>query len=103
MAILLAMAAILACLGMQALDDYLSRVGVVSLAHGLLLGYGQIFVARGIVQWGGGSLGWPVVVLICIASVAMSTYKIQRFGSRWVFAFNFGVALGLVYGGISLT
>ena len=103
MQILLALAAILVCQGMQALDDFLSRVGGVSLAHGILLGYGQIFVAKMIVEWGGSSLGWAVVALICIASVAVSLYKIHRFGSRWVFAFNFGVVIGLLYGGVSLT
>ena len=102
MGILLAIAAILVCQGMQALDDFLSRVGAVSLAHGVLLGYGQIFVAKSIVEWGGSSLGWTVVALICIASVAVSLYKIHRFGSRWVFANNFGVFVGLIYGGISL-
>lgn len=102
MQILLAIAAILVCQGMQALDDFLSRVGGVSLAHGMLLGYGQMFVAKTIVEWGGSSLGWTVVVLICIASVGVSLYKIHRFGSRWVFAFNFGVLVGLLYGGISL-
>lgn len=101
--ILLAIAAILVCQGMQALDDFLSRVGAVSLAHGMLLGYGQIFVAKIIVEWGGSSLGWTIVVLTCIASVAVSLYKIHRFGSRWVFAMNFGVLVGLLYGGISLT
>jgi hypothetical protein len=103
MEILLAIAAILVCQGMQALDDFMSRVGAVSLAHGMLLGYGQIYVAKSIVEWGGSSLGWLVVVLICIASVAVSLYKIHRYGSRWVFAFNFGVVAGLLYGGIALT
>jgi hypothetical protein len=103
MQILLALAAILVCQGMQALDDFLSRVGGVSLAHGILLGYGQIFVAKSIVEWGGASLSWVVVVLISIVSVAVSLYKIHRFGSRWVFAFNFGVVIGLLYGGVSLT
>jgi hypothetical protein len=102
MEILLAIAAIIVCQGMQALDDFMSRIGAVSLAHGVLLGYGQIFVAKGIVEWGGSSLGWMVVVLICLASVAVSLYKIHRFGSRWVFAFNFGIVVGLLYGGISL-
>jgi hypothetical protein len=102
MGILLAIAAILVCQGLQALDDFLSRVGGVSLAHGMLLGYAQIFVAKSIVEWGGSNLGWAVVALICIASVGVSLYKIQRFGSRWVFAFNFGVVGGLLYGGISL-
>ncbi|SFJ24030.1 hypothetical protein SAMN04488082_10288 [Desulfomicrobium apsheronum] len=103
MEILLAIAAILVCQGMQALDDFLSRVGVVSLAHGMLLGFGQIFVAKRIVEWGGSSLGWMVVAFVCITSVAVSLYKIHRFGTRWVFAFNFGVVIGLLYGGISLT
>ncbi len=102
MKILLAIAAILVCQGMQALDDFLSRVGAVSLAHGMLLGYGQMFVAKSIVEWGGASLSWTVVVLICLASVAVSMFKIHRYGSRWVFAFNFGVLIGLLYGGISL-
>jgi hypothetical protein len=54
----LALAAILVCLAMQALDDFLSQFGVVSVAHGGLLGYGQVYAAHLLFEWGGaGSAG----------------------------------------------
>jgi hypothetical protein len=100
--IVLAFGAVVVCQFMQALDDFLSQFGVVSLAHGGLLGYGQVFVAKVLVDWGGGRLGWWVVILIAIAAMAVSAYKIHSTGTRWVFAFNFGVLCGIVYGGVSL-
>jgi hypothetical protein len=98
----LVIVSVLVCQVIQALDDFMSRFGVVSLAHGWLLGYGQIYVAKMILEWGGASLGWIAVILIAIASVCVSVYKIHNTGTRWVFAFNFGLIVGIVYGGIDL-
>ncbi len=100
--IALALAAILLCLGMQALDDFLSQFGVVSLAHGGLLGYGQVYAAKLLLEWGGVSLGWILVALIGIGAFTVSVYKIRTTGTRWVFAFNFGILCGIVYGGLNL-
>ena len=100
--IVLAFGAVVVCQFMQALDDFLSQFGVVSVAHGGLLGYGQVFVAKVLLDWGGARLGWWVVVLIAIAAMAISAYKIRNTGTRWVFAFNFGILCGIVYGGVSL-
>lgn len=100
--IVLAFGAVVVCQFMQALDDFLSQFGVVSLAHGGLLGYGQVLVAKLLLEWGGGQLGWSVVILIAIAAMAVSAYKIRNTGTRWVFAFNFGILCGIVYGGVSL-
>lgn len=102
MEIVLAVGAVLVCQFMQALDDFLSQFGVVSVAHGGLLGYGQVFVAKVLLEWGGARLGWWVVILIAIAAMAISVYKIRNTGTRWVFAFNFGILCGIVYGGVSL-
>lgn len=99
---LLIIVAILICQAMQALDDFLSQFGVVSVLHGGLLGYGQIWVSKTLLEWGGGSLGWVVVILIAIGAMAVSAYKIHNTGTRWVFAFNFGVLAGIVYGGFDL-
>ena len=98
----LVIAALFVCLAMQALDDFLSQFGVVSVAHGTLLGYGQIYVAKILLEWGGASLGWVVVVMIGLGALAVSVYKIQQTGTRWVFAFNFGILLGIAYGGFAL-
>ncbi|MDO9583042.1 MAG: hypothetical protein Q7J24_08010 [Desulfomicrobium sp.] len=89
--VLLVIAAILTCLTMQALDDLLSQFGVVSVLHGGLLGFGQVWVVRMLLEWGGVSLGWFVVMLVALAAIAVSVYRIHRTGTRWVFAFNFGV------------
>lgn len=100
--IILALAAILICLVMQALDDFLSQSGVVSVLHGGVLGYGQIFVAKLLLEWGGASLGWGVVFLIGVGVFAVSVYKIRMTGTRWVYAFNFGILCGIIYGGLDL-
>lgn len=100
--IVLAFGAVVVCQFMQALDDFLSQFGVVSVAHGGLLGYGQVFVAKVLLDWGGARLGWWVVILLAIAAMAISAYKIRNTGTRWVFAFNFGILCGIVYGGVSL-
>jgi len=96
---LLVIAAIISCLVMQALDDLLSQFGVVSVLHGGLLGFGQVWVARMLLDWGGATLGWFVVLLVALAAMAVSAYRIHRTGTRWVFAFNFGVLVGILYGG----
>lgn len=98
----LALAAVIVCQAMQALDEVLSRFGVVSLAHGGALGYGQVYVAKLLLEWGGASLNWTVVGLISIAALLVSLYKIHRTGTRWIFAFNFGVLIGIVGGGFDL-
>jgi hypothetical protein len=100
--ILLALAALLTSQAMQAVDDFLSHSGVVSVAHGCLLGYGQVYVAKMLLEWGGASLGWLVVSLIALGAVVVSAIKIYKMGSRWIFAFNFGVLCGIIYGGIDL-
>ena len=99
---LLIVIAILIALIMQALDDFLSQRGVISVIHGGLLGYGQVYVARELLEWGGGSLGWVTVVLICAGSMAVSYYKIMNTWTRWVCAFNFGILVGILYGGFDL-
>lgn len=99
---LLIIAAIILALFMQALDDFLSQRGVVSVIHGGLLGYGQVYVARELLEWGGVSLGWVTVALICIGSMAVSYYKIMNTWTRWVCAFNFGILVGILYGGYDL-
>ncbi len=100
--ILLIILAILVSQIMQAVDDFLSQIGGISLLHGLLLGYGQIQACKFLLEWGGASLGWMVVLLVAVAAVAVSLIKIHRTGSRWVFAFNFGVILGILGAGVVL-
>lgn len=102
MELILILLAVLVSQIMQAVDDFLSQVGGISLLHGLLLGYGQIHVCKFLLEWGGGRLGWIVVALVGIAAVAVSLIKIHRTGSRWVFAFNFGVILGILGAGVIL-
>jgi hypothetical protein len=53
-------------------------------------------------EWGGVRLGWIAVLLVAVAAVAVSLIKIHRTGSRWVFAFNFGVILGILGAGLVL-
>ncbi len=101
--VLLVLAAVITCLIMQALDDLLSQFGVVSVLHGGLLGFGQVWVTRMLLEWGGASLGWFVVALVALAAMAVSVYRIHRTGTRWVFAFNFGVFVGILYGGFYFT
>lgn len=100
--IVLIIGAVLFCQAMQALDDFLSQFGVVSLAHGALLGYVQVFASKTILEWGGYNLGWFVVVLIAVCALGVSVYKIRNTGTRWVFAFNFGILSGIIYGGYDL-
>ena len=100
--IVLIISAVLICLAMQAVDDFLSRSGVVSLLHGGLLGYGQVYVAKLLLEWGGATLGWLAMGLIAFGAVVVSAMKIYKMGSRWIFAFNFGVLCGIIYGGIDL-
>lgn len=98
----LIIAAVLMCLALQALDDFLSQRGVVSVLHGGLLGYGQVYAAKALLKWGGGSMGWLVVVLVAIGAMTVSFYKIRNTWTRWVCAFNFGILAGILYGGYDL-
>ena len=100
--IALIIGAVLFCLAMQALDDFLSQLGVVSVAHGALLGYAQVFASKTFLEWGGYNLGWMVIFLIAICALGVSVYKIRNTGTRWVFAFNFGILSGIIYGGYDL-
>ncbi len=100
--IVLIIGAVLFCQAMQALDDFLSRFGIISVAHGALLGYAQVFASKTLLEWGGYNLGWFVVVLIAIFALGVSIYKILNTGTRWVFAFNFGILSGIIYGGYDL-
>ena len=100
--LLLFIAVIFVSLLMQALDDFLSQRGVVSVLHGSVLGYGQIYVVKELLEWGGMSLGWPVVLCIIVGSMAVSYFKIMNTWTRWVCAFNFGIILGIFYGGFDL-
>jgi hypothetical protein len=54
-------------------------------------------MAKHLLEWGGGQLGWSVVILIAIAAMAVSAYKIRNTGTRWGFAFNFGILCAIVY------
>jgi hypothetical protein len=98
----LIIAAVLMCLALQALDDFLSQRGVVSVLHGGLLGYGQVYAAKALLKWGGGSMGWLVVVLVAIGAMTVSFYKIRNTWTGWVCAFNFGILAGILYGGYDL-
>lgn len=100
--LILIITAVAITLLMQALDDFLSQRGVVSVLHGGLLGYGQVYVAKELLEWGGASLGWLAVVLIAIGAMAVSYYKIMNTWTRWVCAFNFGILVGILYGGLDL-
>lgn len=101
--VLLMLLAVLVSQIIQVVDDFLSQIGGISLLHGLLLGYGKVAVCKMLLEWGGSRLGWAAVILIGIAAVAVSLIKIHRTGSRWVFAFNFGVILGILGAGAMLT
>lgn len=99
---ILVVAVICACQIIQALDDILSRIGAISILHGGLLGYGQIYIAKEILTKGGCNLNWLMVFFIALAAIAVSVYKIHKTGTRWVFAFNFGVLAGIIYGGFDV-
>jgi hypothetical protein len=99
---ILALGAVIICLFIQAIDDFLSHFGVVSALHGGLLGYGQIYVARDLLEWGGGSLEWLVVILITAGVIAVAIYKSRYTWTTWISAFNFGIFAGIMYGGFSL-
>lgn len=99
---LLAVCAVAITLLMQVLDDFLSQRGVISVLHGVLLGYGQVWVAREVLAWGGEDLEWVTVALIAVAAMAVSYYKIMNTWTRWVCAFNLGILVGILYGGADL-
>ena len=94
----LLIAAVLLCMVAQGLDVFLSRFGVVSAAHGGLLGYGQIYIAKLVFEWGGANLGLLAVIFIAAIAVGTSLYRIRNTWTRWVGAFNFGLLFGLIYG-----
>lgn len=100
--LLLAISAIAVSLIMQVLDDFLSQRGVVSILHGCILGYGQVYVSKELLEWGGVGLGWFVVLLIVVGAMAVSYFKIMNTWTRWVCAFNFGIIVGILYGGFDL-
>ena len=100
--IILAIAAIIVCLTILVLNELLHHFGVVSVMHGGLLGYGQIHVAKELLEWGGGSLGWMVVLAITAVALAASFYRIRNTWASWLSAFNVGILAGILYGGISL-
>lgn len=99
---LLIIVAILVCQAIHALDNFLSQFGAVFVLHGGLLGYGQTWASKIFLEWCGDSLSWVVVILIATGSLAVAVYKIHNTGTRWIFAFNFGVLAGILYGGFDL-
>ena len=99
---LLIVAAVITSLVLQALDDILSQRGVISVLHGGLLGYGQVYVANELLRWGGGHLNWMAVILLAIAAMAWSYLRIMNTWTRWVCAFNLGIFVGVLYGGFDL-
>ncbi|NCD25875.1 MAG: hypothetical protein EOL86_09865 [Deltaproteobacteria bacterium] len=100
--VVLILLAVLVSQVMQVVDDFLSQVGGISLLHGLLLGSGQIQICKLLLEWGGARLGWLVVALVGLAALTVSLIKIHRTGSRWIFAFNFGVIVGIFGAGVVL-
>ena len=100
--VILAIAAIIVCLTILALDEFLYHFGVVSVMHGGLLGYGQIHVAKELLEWGGGSLGWMVVLAITAVALAVSFHRVRNTWASWLSAFNVGILAGILYGGFSL-
>lgn len=100
--VLALVAAIIVSQAIQAVDDLLSRVGAVSLAHGALVGYVEIYVCKRLMEWFGLSLDWLVVLMVALSALAVSIIQIHRTGTRWILAFNSGVLAGIVAGGIHL-
>lgn len=100
--LVLVISAIVVCLSILALNDFLYHFGVVSGMHGGLLGYGQIHVAKELLEWGGGSLGWVIVLAITVVALAVSIYRVRNTWSSWLSAFNIGILAGILYGGFSL-
>lgn len=100
--VLALVAAILVSQAIQAVDDLLSKLGAISLAHGVLVGYVEIYVCKRLMEWTGQSLDWLVVLLVALSALAVSLIKIHRTGTRWTLAFNFGVLAGVIMGGFLL-
>lgn len=67
-----------------------------------LSGYGQIHVAKELLEWGGGHLGWMIVLAISAVALAVSAYRVRNTWSSWLSAFNIGILAGILYGGFSL-
>ncbi|EPR37256.1 hypothetical protein dsx2_1199 [Desulfovibrio sp. X2] len=86
----------------QTVDEALSRLGAVSFAHGLLLGYLKVWVCKRFLEWCGLPMGWGVVVLVAVLSIAVSLYKIHKTGTRWILALNVGMVAGIIYAGVRL-
>lgn len=100
--VLALVAAILVSQAIQAVDDLLSRLGAISLIHGVLVGYVEIYASKRLMEWAGQTLDWLVVLLVALSTLAVSLIKIHRTGTRWILAFNFGVLTGVVAGGFLL-
>lgn len=100
--VLALIAAILVSQAIQAADDLLSKLGAISLAHGVLVGYVEIYACKRLLEWTGLSLDWLVVLLVALSALAVSLIKIHRTGTRWILAFNFGVLAGVIAGGFLL-
>lgn len=100
--LILIICAVIVSIVMQVLDDFLSQRGIVSVLHGGVLGYGQVYFSKELLEWGGSTLGWAVVICIMAGSMSVSYFKVMNTWTRWVCAFNLGVILGVLYGGFNL-
>ena len=99
---LLLMAVVAISVGVQALDEVLSRVGAVSFAHGTLLGFMKILACQWVYAHLGYVFGWHVVLAVMAGSLGFAAIKFRRSGTRWVFALNAGDLAGMVAGGLRL-
>jgi hypothetical protein len=100
--VFLAIAAVLACLAIQVLGEFLSQSGVLSVLHGGMLGYLQVHVAKWLLEWGGVSMGWLIVIPIMAAVMSVSIYRVRYACTRSDRAFNIGILGGILLGGCSL-
>jgi hypothetical protein len=85
--------------GVQALDELLSRMGVISFLHGTGLGYLKILLCSLLFSRFDLQPGWLIVVVLVASSVAVSVLTFKRTGTHWVFALNAGNVLGMVLAG----
>lgn len=85
--------------GIQALDEVLSRMGVISFLHGTGLGYLKILLCSLLFAHFDLRVGWLIVVVLVLTSVAVSVFTFKRTGTHWVFALNAGNILGMVLAG----
>lgn len=100
--VFLAVAAVLACLAIQVLGEFLSHAGVLSVLHGGLLGYVQVYVAKWLLGWGGVSMNWLIVMLITAVVMSVSIYRVRYSCTRADSAFNIGIFGGILLGGCVL-